>query len=101
MLSPRHDLPLPNPEDIVPYAIYNTHKLARKQMQAQREHVQHTTSFLERQAKRSLKELEHKEKSLVDFYKLKESRFQEMKRVNGLLRRKRRTTGRISRLWNI
>jgi hypothetical protein len=37
MSSPLHDPFLLNPEvvqSIIPYAIYNTHKVARKQMQA-------------------------------------------------------------------
>jgi hypothetical protein len=49
-----------NPEimdNIIPYATYNTHKIERKQTQTQREQAQHTISFLERQAKKSVKEL--------------------------------------------
>lgn len=61
MSSALHHNPLLlNPEtveSIIPYAIYNTHKVARKQVQAQRQQAQHTISFLERQAKRSVKEL--------------------------------------------
>lgn len=49
---------LNNPEsliDIVPYAVYNGHKIARKQIQNQREQAQLTIAYLERQAKRSIK----------------------------------------------
>jgi len=38
-----------NPETvptIIPYAIYNNHKVARKQIQTQREQAQHTISYL-------------------------------------------------------
>lgn len=68
-----------NPESmpsIIPHALYNNHKQARKQIQSQREEVQHTTAFLERQARRTSKELEQQQRALMEFYKLKESRFE-------------------------
>lgn len=62
-------------------------------MQNEREKVQHTTAFLERQAKKSVKELENKEKTLMDFYKLKQSRFEEMRMVKYALFRKKKIEG--------
>jgi hypothetical protein len=69
--------------------------VVRKQVQNEREKVQHTTSFLERQAKKSVKELEDKEKSLINFYKIKESRFEEMRMVAFTLCRKRKIEGEL------
>jgi hypothetical protein len=82
---------LANPEsvaNIIPIAIYNTHKIARKQIENQREQTQHTIAYLERQAKKSVKELEQKQKSLMDYYQLKQSRFQRSKEVVVILFRK-------------
>lgn len=69
--------------------------MVRKQVQNEREKVQHNTSFLERQAKKSVKELEEKEKSLINFYKLKQSRFEEMRMVFFCLLRKNKTEGKL------
>ena len=64
----------PNPEFsdlLVPYSLYHNHKNARKQIQTQREQAQHTLSVLERQAKKSAKELETKQKTLLNYYQVK------------------------------
>lgn len=79
-----HREKLANPEDtpsIIPHALYNNHKQARKQIQNQREQAQHTISFLEREAKRTARELENKQKSLINYYQLKESRFKDYQHV--------------------
>ena len=63
-----------NPEDIhglIPYSTYHQHKTTRQQISAQRQQAQHTISFLERQAKRSMKELENRQKSLANYYHLR------------------------------
>ena len=60
---------------LIPYSLYNSHKQARQQIQTQRQQAQHTLSVLERQAKKSARELENKQKSLLSYYQIKESRF--------------------------
>lgn len=56
---------------LIPYSLYNSHKQARQQIQTQRQQAQHTLSVLERQAKKSAKELEVKQKSLLSYYQIK------------------------------
>lgn len=73
---------------MIPYALYKSHKHTRQQIQNQREQAQHTISFLEREAKKTARELEQKQKSLVNYYHLKESRLLESQKVNHLPFRK-------------
>jgi hypothetical protein len=70
---------LNNPESlgtIIPHAVVSTHKVERREAQAQRGQAQQTISYLERQAKKSARDLEMKQKSLIEFLKLKEARFE-------------------------
>jgi YbbR domain-containing protein len=74
-----------NPESygsLIPHAAYQNHKNARREIQNQREQAQHTISFLEREAKKTARELEMKQKSLINYYQLKESRFIESQKVS-------------------
>lgn len=73
-----------NPEQVssvVNHALYNNQKQARQQIQTQRQQAEHTLSFLEREAKKTAKDLEQKQRSLINYYQLKESRFIESKHV--------------------
>jgi hypothetical protein len=89
-----------NPESyqgMIPYALYKSHKHTRQQIQTQREQAQHTISFLEREAKKTARELEQKQKSLVNYYNLKESRLLESQKVNRAPFRKALSEGNVKK----
>lgn len=49
---------LPNPEEhpLTPHSLYKDHKQARLQAQSQRQQAQHTIAYLERQARKEIRE---------------------------------------------
>jgi hypothetical protein len=64
---------LSNPETadtLIPHALYNDHKQARLQAQNQRQQAQHTIAYLERQAKKELRDAERRKKSLQNYYSI-------------------------------